>query len=94
MPSFLWHGLCKDGQEVSDGTVRQEAMSESSTNDERERAFTAQAIIDLTEANVSASGHGDEWQREVAFLHDSTDGAPNARSTDLDEMVEFATALA
>jgi hypothetical protein len=69
-------------------------MPENFTTNERDTAVTAQAIIELTEANVSASGHGDEWQREVAFLHDSADIGPGSQSDDLDEMIEFATALA
>lgn len=70
-------------------------MPRYSPTSEHDTAFTAQAIIELTEANVSSNGHGDEWQREVAFLHDPPDEtAPGSRPDDFDEMIELATALA
>lgn len=69
-------------------------MSRDCTTNEEDTAFTAQAIIELTEANVSANGDGDEWEREVAFLHESANEASDASPDDLDEAIEFATALA
>ena len=51
-------------------------MSRDCTTNEEDTAFTAQAIIELTEANVSANGDGDEWEREVGFLHNSANERP------------------
>lgn len=91
----LWHDLCKDYCGIVDGPVRRGAMAMDSPNDEYDTLLTTQAIIELTEANVSASGHGDEWEREVTFLHDSAaDKAPGPGSDDLGEVLDLATALA
>ena len=70
-------------------------MIDFETN-EQETAVTTQAIIDLTEANVSANGYGDEWRSEVGFLRDSAEPAEPAASfaTDLGDVIDYSTALA
>lgn len=74
--------------------VRQMKMAAESTNTEGHSAFTAQAIIDLTEANVSAAGHGTDWEREVAFLHDSTEESAGPSQAEFGEAIDLSIALA
>ncbi|HEY8601325.1 MAG TPA: hypothetical protein VIL85_23055 [Thermomicrobiales bacterium] len=69
-------------------------MTHDFITDGADAVITTQAIIELTEANVSSAGHGDEWEREVAFLHDSAAGdAPGAGLIEFGDTIELATAL-
>jgi len=61
---------------------------------EQDRARDAQTIIELTEANVSASGHGDEWAREVGFLHAAAEEtAHGPEPIEFGDTIDLANAL-
>ncbi len=61
---------------------------------ERDRARDTQAIIDLTEANVAVSGHGDEWVREIGFLHDAAEETvPGPEPIEFRDTIDLANAL-
>lgn len=54
----------------------------------------AQAIMDLTDANLSPAAHSLAWENEVAFLRDDALAAePAAYQEELDRVIEVATAL-
>ncbi len=70
-------------------------MSTDYSSNELDGTLTAQAIVELTEANVSPVGHGAEWEREVAFLRDSGDDAAfGAFQSEVGEVMDLSSVLA
>jgi hypothetical protein len=56
--------------------------------------IVAQAIMDLTDANISPAAHTTAWETEVAFLRDDAcAGEPTAYQEEIDRVIEVATAL-
>lgn len=70
-------------------------MSAEYTANELDGTLDAQAIVELTEANISTAGDGVEWEREVAFLRESgEDAASGAAQSEVGDIMDLSTALA
>lgn len=60
-----------------------------------ERALTQQAIVELTEANLSTASDNSEWGQEVQFLRES-DGARRGTlpQDEVDAVIDLSTLMA
>lgn len=60
-----------------------------------ERALTRQAIVELTEANLSTASHESEWDQEVEFLRESDDDRRGTLpQAEVDAVIDLSTLMA
>jgi hypothetical protein len=70
-------------------------MSNESNYPGAERALTRQAIVELTEANLSTASHEEEWDQEVEFLRESDGDRRGAmRQAEVDAVIDLSTLMA
>lgn len=57
--------------------------------------LATQAIVELTEANLSAASDESEWSQEVAFLREGDDARQgNTTTAEFEEVIDLSTLLA
>lgn len=78
-----------------DWTVRQATVSKENEYPGAERALTTQAIVELTEANVSTVSDASRWDREVAFLREQSGQSGREIAQDeVDDLIDLSTLMA
>lgn len=56
--------------------------------------LTTQAIVELTEANLSSASDEPEWSQEVRFLREDDEARQgDRRSAEVDEVIDLSTLL-
>lgn len=63
-------------------------------NAQEDQERTTQALMELSEANLHASGYADEWTQAYAFVDGPAASPSLTPPTEMDEVLELLTILA